>query len=70
MIWQSVTGFVSQFFEQINIAEERAASGLLADFWEFADERAGIKQYIAGLSRSEAEREAGGAGMYSREHLA
>lgn len=36
-----------------------APTGQLADIWEFAEERAAMKEYAGGATRSQAEREAG-----------
>lgn len=39
--------------------EEITAMGVLAGIWEYAEERAAILEYEAGLSRKQAERQAG-----------
>lgn len=39
--------------------DDRSPTGILADIWEAAEERAALKEYSGGLPRLRAEREAG-----------
>lgn len=38
--------------------DEKLPSGVIADIWEYAEERAALKEYEAGMLRRDAEREA------------
>jgi hypothetical protein len=46
------------FRTDTNIVDEKHPSGGIADIWEYAEERAALKEYDAGMLRSDAEREA------------
>ena len=50
---------IAIFNTQTRLIEERAASGRLDGLWEAAEERAAMKEFSAGRSRRDAEREAG-----------
>jgi hypothetical protein len=46
------------FRTDTNIVDEKHPSGVIADIWEYAEERAALKEYDAGMLRRDAEREA------------
>lgn len=46
------------FRTDTKMVDDRLPSGPIADIWEYAEERAALKEYDAGMSRRDAEREA------------
>ena len=54
---------VMVFQTDTNTVSDRSPSGAIADIWEYAEERAAMKEYDAGMSRRDAESEAAVAAL-------
>lgn len=52
------------FRTDTNTVDDRSPSGYLINIWEYAEERAALKEYDAGIPRIEAEKEAAIAALH------
>jgi|CABP01.1.fsa_nt_gi hypothetical protein len=51
------------FRTDTNLVDDRSPSGAIANIWEYAEERAALQEFDAGMSRSDSEREAASSAL-------